>query len=180
MEDCASVLRFWFEESTPQQWFEKNADFDRVIEERFGDLHQEASNGGHDDWAKSANGALALILVLDQFSRNLFRDDPRAFAQDGKALSLAREAISKGQDKEVSEERRVFFYVPFEHSEDLADQEESLPYFESLSNPEYLRYAIAHRDIIARFGRFPHRNDVMGRESTAEEIAFLKTPGSSF
>lgn len=180
MEDNASVLRFWFEESTPQQWFEKNDEYDRIIEERFGDIHQEASNGDHDGWTDTADGALALILVLDQFSRNLFRDDPRAFAQDAKALAIAKQAIARGQDKEVSEERRVFFYVPFEHSEDLADQEDSLPYFEALENPEYLRYAIAHRDIIARFGRFPHRNAVLGRESTADEIAFLKTPGSSF
>ncbi len=180
MEDSASVLRFWFEESTPQQWFEKSDEYDRIIEDRFGDLHREAANGDHDGWTDSADGSLALILVLDQFSRNLFRDDPRAFAQDAKALSIAKKAIAEGQDREVPEDRRVFFYVPFEHSEDLADQEDSLPYFEALANPEYLRYAIAHRDIIARFGRFPHRNAVLGRESTADEIAFLKTPGSSF
>ena len=105
---------------------------------------------------------------------------PRAFAQDAKALGIAKSAIAAGQDKDVTEDRRVFFYVPFEHSEDLADQDACIPYFESLANTEYLRYAIAHRDIIARFGRFPHRNRVLGRESTDEEIAFLKTPGSSF
>lgn len=180
MEDSASVLRFWFDESTPEQWFEKSDDFDRVIESRFGALHAAACRGDCDDWAETADGVLALILVLDQFSRNLFRDDPRAFAQDAKALLLAKGAIAKGFDMAVSEDRRVFFYVPFEHSEDLADQEASLPYFEALTNKEYLRYAVAHRDIIARFGRFPHRNAVLGRESSPEESEFLKTPGSSF
>lgn len=180
MDDIGSVLNFWFVESTPDQWFEKNADYDRVIAERFGGLHSQAVAGQLNEWTKTADGSLALILLLDQFSRNLFRDDPRAFAQDAQALDIAKTAIEAGQDMEVPEDRRVFFYVPFEHSEELADQEASLPYFEALSNTEYLRYAIAHRDIIARFGRFPHRNQVLGRESTAEEAAFLKTPGSSF
>lgn len=180
MEDSVSILRFWFDESTPEQWFTKNANFDRMIERRFGALHAAAATGQLDGWAETADGALALILVLDQFSRNLFRDDPRAFAQDEKALALAKGAIAEGHDMAVAEDRRVFFYVPFEHSEALADQEVSLPYFEALSNPEYLRYAVAHRDIIARFGRFPHRNAVLGRKSTAEEEAFLLTPGSSF
>ncbi len=180
MDEVQSVLRFWFEESTPQQWFEKSDDYDRAIRDHFGALHAAAARGDHDGWAETPDGALALILVLDQFSRNLFRDDPRAFAQDAKALGIAKDAIAIGHDMEVSEARRVFFYVPFEHSEDLADQEACLPYFEALSNADYLKYAIAHRDIIARFGRFPHRNAVLGRESTQEEIEFLKTPGSSF
>ncbi len=180
MEDSASVLRFWFEESTPQQWFERDDGYDRLIRERFGALHAAACRGERDDWAETAEGALALVLVLDQFSRNLFRDDPRAFDQDAKALSLAKAAIAKGYDKAVPEERQVFFYVPFEHSEDLADQEACIPCFAALENDQYLGYAIAHRDIIARFGRFPHRNAVLGRESTADEIEFLKTPGSSF
>ena len=179
-EDSSSVLQFWFEESTPQQWFERNDGYDRVIRERFGALHAAASRGDLDDWAETAEGALALVLVLDQFSRNLFRDDSRAFAQDAKALSLAKSAITKGHDKAVGEEWRVFFYVPFEHSEDLADQQACIPYFEALENDQYLSYALAHRDIIARFGRFPHRNAVLGRESTEDEIEFLKTPGSSF
>lgn len=180
MEDSAAVLHFWFVESTPDQWFEKNPNYDRIIAERFGALHAAAARGELDHWTATADGSLALVLVLDQFSRNLFREDPRAFAQDAKALGIAKAAIAAGQDRDVPEERRAFFYVPFEHSEDIADQNASLPLFEALTNRDYLRYAIAHRDIIARFGRFPHRNAVLGRVSTPEEIAFLKTPGSSF
>ncbi len=180
MEDSASVLKFWFEESVPENWFTRDDGYDRLIEQRFGALHAAAALGQYDSWCETAEGALALVLVLDQFSRNLFREDPRAFAQDEKALKIAKSAIAAGHDMAVNIDWRVFFYVPYEHSESLSDQEESLKYFEALPNKEYLKYVIAHRDIIARFGRFPHRNAVLGRDSTPEETEFLKTPGSSF
>jgi len=180
MSEIADVLTFWYEECTPEDWFKKDAAFDAALRERFGALHDRAAAGACDSWADSADGALALVLVLDQFSRNLYRDDPRAFAQDEKALGVARSAIAAGFDQEQPHDRRHFLYIPFEHSEILADQEEGVAHFERHGDAETLRYAIAHRDIIQRFGRFPHRNACLGRTSTDEETAFLKTPGSSF
>lgn len=180
MADSGDVLRFWYEECTAEQWFKKDAAFDATIRDRFGDLHAVASAGGCDDWAETPEGSLALVLVLDQFSRNLYRDDPRAFAQDAKALDIARRALAAGHDQAYPAGQRYFYYLPYEHSEDLRDQEESVALFEKHGDAHTLDYAIAHRDIIARFGRFPHRNAVLGRESTAEEEEFLQTPGSSF
>ncbi len=176
----ADILTFWYEECSPEDWFKKDEAFDAALKDRFGALHDSACKGACDSWAATADGALALVLLLDQFSRNLYRDNALAFAQDEKALAAARAAISAGFDLAQPHERRIFFYIPFEHSERLADQEEGIAHFVRHGEAEPLKYAIAHRDIIQRFGRFPHRNACLGRISTEEEIAFLKTPGSSF
>lgn len=180
-DEIGTVLRFWFEESEPEQWWKKDPGFDAEIRRRFVGLHARAAAGDLDGWAENAEGALALILVLDQFSRNLHREDPRAWAQDAQALAVARRAVERGLDTAFEDKnRRVFFYLPFEHSEDLAVQEESVRLISALGDAHYTEHAIAHRDIVARFGRFPHRNAVLGRRSTEEEVEFLKQPGSSF
>ncbi|MEQ8395250.1 DUF924 family protein [Thalassobaculum sp.] len=174
------VLAFWFGECTPQQWFEKNDAFDATLRERFGALHSEAAAGGLADWETSADGRLALLLVLDQMSRNLYRGDPRAFAQDARARDLARRAIAAGDHVFGSRDRCLFLYLPFEHSEDLADQLMCDALFRALGDAELIDYGVRHRVIIERFGRFPHRNAALGRTSTAEELEFLTQPNSSF
>ena len=176
----ADVLDFWFVQSQPKQWFVRDAAFDTAIADRFGELHACADAGEMDGWADTADGALALVLVLDQFSRNLFRNDAKAFATDVKALGIARAAIDAGFDQQVEERRRTFFYVPFEHSEKLADQERCIELSATLTNKDFLGWAEKHKVIIERFGRFPHRNAVLGRISTPEEAEFLKQEGSSF
>ena len=171
------VLSFWFgdgEDGFREAWFKKDPEFDQEIEEQFGAEREVAAAGRHDALAETADGALALVILLDQFSRNLLRGQAEAFASDAKALGIAKTAISNGFDMKMSPIRRSFFYVPFEHSEDLADQERGIELFEALGNENMLKYMIEHHDIIARFGRFPHRNAVMGRTSTPEEIEFLK------
>lgn len=170
-----TVLRFWFDELTPEQWFRGGDDLDAQILARFGDALERAKAGELDGWAATPDGALALLILLDQFSRNIHRGSADAFAQDEKALTVARSAIDAKFDKAQAPERRTFFYLPLEHSEDLADQERSVALFEALGDPIQADYARRHRDIIARFGRFPHRNPLLGRPSTAEEIAFLES-----
>lgn len=186
------VLTFWFGDGTPKlaRWFGKDDAFDREIRERFGETLEAAAHGALDTWAATPKGRLALVLVLDQFSRNVFRDTPRMFEHDAKALKLVREGMARGDDVNFTPLESGFFYLPLEHSEDLATQEESVRRFLALNEraPGALRkitasfhdYAVKHRDIIARFGRFPHRNAILGRRSTAEEQAFLEEPGSSF
>jgi uncharacterized protein (DUF924 family) len=175
------VLDFWFGELSPKAWFEKSDQVDQRIRDRFLATHAHVSQDvSLDDLLQSADIALAAILVLDQFPRNMFRDTPRAFASDAKALALAERTVAAGLDRAVDAARRIFFYLPFEHSEAIADQDRSVALFEGLGDAEYLRYAHAHRDIVRRFGRFPHRNAILGRRSTPEELAFLQTPGSSF
>jgi len=176
MDVVNRVLEFWFGsgESGPRRiWFEKDPEFDRRIAQQFGADHAIATSGGYDDRAQTADGALALVILLDQFSRNLYRDQAAAFAADPKALEIARTAIAAGFDLNVAPLRRVFFYLPFEHSENLADQQRGITLFEALGDAHSLEYMIKHRDIIARFGRFPHRNAALGRESTDEEKTFL-------
>lgn len=183
MEDprIAMVLRFWFEELAPEQHWTRDSAVDAVIAERFGTLNWEAARGDCDGWQGSSDGALALVITLDQFSRNLFRDSPDAWANDPKALAVATAAIDAGFDQQQPEMRRLFFYLPFEHSEVLADQERCMALFSGLDLPEsHIAAVHRHHEIIERFGRFPHRNAVLGRESTAEEIAFLKEPNSAF
>ncbi len=180
MDDRAeAVLRFWFEESTPKQWFAKDDAFDAAVRERFGDIHAAASRGDLDQWAETPDGALALIIILDQFSRNLYRGEARAFAHDEKTRKVLRRVLEKGWDKKVGADRRSFLYMPFEHSENLADQEHSVKLFKSLGE-ENLRYAIAHKKLIERFGRFPHRNAALGRVSTEGEKDYLSKPGAGF
>ena len=174
------VLSFWFERHGPDQWWAKEPAFDEAIRTEFGALHASATRGELHDWHDGPDGRLAEIIVLDQFSRNLYREDPRAFACDGMALALAQEAVRVRADRAVPLERRKFFYMPYEHSESPRIHEIAVTLFESLGDAETLDYEMQHKAIIDRFGRYPHRNKVLGRTSTAEEIAFLKTPNSSF
>jgi uncharacterized protein (DUF924 family)/TolB-like protein len=173
------VLRFWFEELTEDDWYSKRADVDAWIHDRFRSLHQElAANQGLD--ADGPRALLACVIVLDQFSRHLFRDDPRAFAADPIARQLASRAIECGFDKSLSKSERAFLYLPFEHSENKADQARSLDLMQSLDDDGLTHYAVMHKAIIDRFGRFPHRNAILGRASTAEELEFLSDPANSF
>lgn len=170
-------------------WFSGDAAFDAMLRERFGELIDAANDttptAALDHWQATPLGALALIIVLDQFSRNCHRDTPRAFATDQKALCAAQRMIASGADRLLpSAHHRAFAYLPFQHDETLASQRESLRLFKQLQaepgGESYYRFAVRHAEIIERFGRFPHRNAVLGRSSTAEEIAFLRKPGSSF
>ncbi len=174
------ILSFWFEKNGREQWWTKNPDFDATIRSQFGALHGRAARGELYDWRDTSDGRLAEIILLDQFSRNLYRDDPRAFASDGMALALAQEAVRAGADQAVSVARRQFFYMPYQHSESRRIHEFAVELFTSLTDPELLDYEQQHKAIIDRFGRYPHRNRALGRRSTPEEIAFLKEPGSSF
>lgn len=175
-----SVIRFWFEESTPEQWFAKDDAFDLAIGERFGQVLEQAARGECWRWRGDALGRLAEIIVLDQFSRNVWRGTPRSFAQDGMALVLAQEVIALGLDAGLTQAQRAFVYMPLMHSESIVVQEESVRRFTALGNPGNLDFALRHRAIVERFGRYPHRNAILARQSTAEEEAFLKTSGSSF
>ena len=174
------VLTFWFEESGPEQWWSSDPRFDAAIRSHFGALHARAVLGELHGWRDTPEGRLAEIVVLDQFSRNLYRDDPRAFAADGMALVLAQEAVRIGADQAVPPVQRQFFYMPYEHSESSRIHEAAVPLFESLDDPELLDFELRHKAIIDRFGRYPHRNRLLGRSSSPEEIAFLREPGSSF
>ncbi|MBV7390390.1 MULTISPECIES: DUF924 family protein [Enterococcus] len=178
--ESQTVLDFWFTESTTEQWFKKDEVFDQTINERFGALHKQVSQGEKAFWRDTIQGRLAEILVLDQFSRNLFRDDPRSFAYDGMALVLAQEAIGKDELNELTVEERSFVYMPFMHSESLAIHQQALTLFSEPGMENNLDFEKRHRDIIERFGRYPHRNAVLNRSSTPEELAFLKEPNSSF
>ncbi|WP_180011114.1 MULTISPECIES: DUF924 family protein [Acinetobacter] len=174
------ILDSWFSPETQPNWFAKSDQFDQSLKEKFGDILEQASRAELWSWRKNADGRLAEIIVLDQFSRNIFRDTPRAFAQDSLALALAQEAISQDLDKQLSPEQRSFLYMPFMHSESKLIHEFALKLFQRLGNPENLEYEIKHKIIIDRFGRYPHRNQILGRESTEEELSFLTQPDSSF
>ena len=174
------IIHFWFEEIEPAKHWVKDLEFDELIRTRFGDVHTAATKGELYHWRETANGRLAEIIVLDQFSRNMFRGHSQSFVSDPKARNLARAGVDAGLDREMTREERVFFYLPFEHSEDLADQERAVELISALGNENYTQYAQAHFDLIKRFGRFPHRNEVLGRVSTAEEVAYLAQPGSGF
>jgi len=176
------VLRFWFGEGAERgkahkRWFEKNSTFDAEVRARFLPLYEALSN--NDDWLSSADDCLARIVVLDQFPRNMFRGSPRAFAADAKALAAARDAVEKGFDRGMLPVEKQFVYLPFEHSESLADQERACELMKPLGEELY-GWAVKHKVIVERFGRFPHRNEILGRKSTPEEIEFLKQPGSGF
>lgn len=174
------VLAFWFSERVAPLWFRSDPALDAEIRERFGALVTAAAAGELDDWLETPEGALALVILLDQFPRNIYRGTPAAFAADAKARAVADRALARGHDHQLAPARRMFLYLPFEHSEQLADQERSLALFTALGDAELLDYAVRHREIIARFGRFPHRNAVLGRPSTIEEQAFMTQPGSAF
>ncbi len=186
---AADVLRFWFGEGPDygkrhKRWFEKDAAFDAEIRMRFLPLCDGLIGGARRDWLEHAADCLARIIVLDQFPRNMFRGSARAFAGDPLALEAARHALARADDRAMLPVERMFAYLPFEHSESLEDQllacELTLPLAAFAETADAHRYALAHRDIIRRFGRFPHRNAALGHASTAEEIEFLKTPGSGF
>lgn len=170
------VVDFW-RQAGVECWFGGGEAFDRECRERFGAAHFAAARRERDDWNRSANGALALQILLDQIPRNIFRGSAHSFATDPLALCLARQALDAGLDGQVEEDLRLFVYLAFEHSEDMADQHIAVEHIEPLGNAEYTHYAIAHRDVIARFGRFPHRNKVLARKNTPQEQAYLDGGG---
>jgi uncharacterized protein (DUF924 family) len=192
------VLQFWFGDGDDAQimarnatrWWRSDATVDAEIAQRFSALRKRAIAGELEDWGSSPQGQLALIVLVDQFSRNLFRRDPRAFEYDPLAQRWCRDGLATGADMLLRPIERVFFYLPLEHSESIADQDRAVQLFTRLRDEvavalrepfaNFLEYAQRHRDVIARFGRFPHRNAALGRTSSAEEIAFLQQPGSSF
>ena len=174
------VLKFWFDDISPDDWFESDDAVDGHIRERFRELHETLREQVPESWRNSARGCLAAVIVLDQFSRNMYRGTSRAFTADGAALSLAKEALVRGFDRDLSIDERKFLYLPFEHSESPADQARSIELFATLGSELDLDYARRHKEIIDRFGRFPHRNAATGRISTPEEIEFIKESGSSF
>ncbi|MDF1607583.1 DUF924 domain-containing protein [Hoeflea sp. YIM 152468] len=179
-ETPEAVLEFWFTELTPKDWFVKSESVDHRITERFANLHLALSRNISEEWRATPEARLALVIVFDQFPRNIYRGSPMAFATDGLALKEAKAALAVGADKSVAEDRRIFFYMPFEHAEDLGAQERSVALFEALGHETYLDYARRHHDVIAQYGRFPHRNPILGRTSTAEEKAYLSEPGAGF
>ena len=174
------ILEFWFIEHGPRDWFASNPDFDAKITKQFGDAYPSILAGKHHNWRETAEGRLAEIIVLDQFSRNLFRGTAKAFAADPIALSLAQEAIAVDADQALNQQQRWMLYLPFMHSESLAIHKIAIDLFTKLGLDQVLDYEIRHKDIIERFGRYPHRNAALGRQSTQEELAFLDQPGSSF
>ena len=187
-----NVLDFWFlppdkpgHGQSRMEWFRKDDGYDAQIRERFGALIDAAIGGGLREWEATPHGALARLIVLDQFTRNVYRGTPRAFAGDAQALALAVALTQAGQDGQLPPMLRAFVYLPFEHAEDLAMQARAVELFQLLSQAQpgfesMLDYAQRHQEVIARFGRFPHRNAILGRPSTPEEAAFLRQPGSSF
>jgi uncharacterized protein (DUF924 family) len=177
MASAAEIVRFW-RDAGPKFWFVKDETFDgrcRAFEAE----HHAAARGELRAWEADAESALALMILLDQIPRNIFRGSPHAFATDGLAQAAAARALERQFDAATESALRMFFYLPFEHAEDLASQERSVTLFTNLGDADYLKYAILHRDVIARFGRFPHRNAILGRKSTAEELAFLAEGGFS-
>lgn len=175
-----TILTFWFNELTPQQWWSKDAALDAAIAERFGSLHVQASAGELWAWRDTPSGRLAEILVLDQLSRNIYRDTPLAFAQDAMALVLAQEAVRVKADAALPPPQRAFLYMPYMHSESLRVHDEAVRLFADPDLASNLDFEHRHRNIIQRFGRYPHRNAILKRRSTPDELRFLQEPGSSF
>ncbi|MGB6540336.1 MAG: DUF924 family protein [Xanthobacteraceae bacterium] len=173
---AAEIVSFW-RAAGPQRWFEKDDDFDRTISSRFLATHEAAARGEFATFEASVEGALALLVVLDQFPRNMFRDSARAFATDPLARAVANRALARGFDQATDETMRQFFYLPFMHSEHMADQDRCVRLYEALGDAELLRFAAGHRDIVTRFGRFPHRNRLLGRATTPAEQEFLNSGG---
>lgn len=168
------VLDFWFSTRMHGKWFEKNDSIDTEIREKFLSLYEDARRDRLEDWKQQPQSALALTILFDQFPRNLFRGSPRSFESDGLARDMAAQALDHDFDRELSPEQRQFFYLPFMHSENLGDQKRSIALYEKLGDKNALDFAHQHHDIIERFGRFPHRNQVLGRQITPEEAEFLK------
>ena len=186
----AEILDFWFGRKDEEgygkfrdAWFQKDEAFDEKVRERFLEDYERAAWGEYDGWRKEPESCLALVILLDQFPRNLFRGDSRTYVEDEKALETARRAVEETLDRKLPGFQRMFIYMPFMHSEDVEDQRRSVALFRELAEedgPDVTEYAERHRDIVERFGRFPHRNEILGRETTPEEAVFLEQPGSSF
>lgn len=170
------ILEFW-RDAGPKLWFAHNEAFDAAIRDRFETVHLAGSRGEYADWVETAEGALALVILLDQFPRNLYRGSAHAFATDPLGRAAARVAIERGHDHAIPPPLRLFFYMPFEHSEQQEDQDRAVALISAVGDEGYMRFAHLHRDLIARFGRFPHRNACLGRESTDEELAYLAGGG---
>lgn len=180
-ESPESILKFWYREIKSDYWFKQDNQLDQYITKRFTAVHDRACvNEGLSRWRQTPEGRLAEIIILDQFSRNIYRNQPKAFAQDGRALKLARLAITVDADKHLSQQERWFLYMPFMHSESSMIHQEAVPLFESLGLENVLKYEHQHKAIIDRFGRYPHRNTILGRTSTPEEEAFLQEENASF
>jgi uncharacterized protein (DUF924 family) len=169
------IIHFWFEECKPSQWFVKDESFDALVRDRFLLAYENARSGVTAKWRSAPEGRLAEILLLDQFSRNMFRGTPQAFATDALALTLAEDAVRVGDDIKLPLHMRHFIYMPFMHSESKEVHAKALTLFEKLGDQSALRYEIIHKDIIDRFGRYPSRNDILGRSSSSEEMKFLET-----
>ncbi len=174
------ILKFWFEEIDPSQWWKKDDAFDQLIRARFSEIHAQATRCELYDWRADARGRLAEIIVLDQFSRNMFRGSPLSFASDTLALVLAQEAVSVKADLALSPTERSFLYLPFMHSESLKIHVVAMDLYQRNGIQSNLDFEIKHKQIIERFGRYPHRNAILGRSSTQEELEFLRQPGSGF
>ena len=174
------VLLFWFETLRPEDWYRSNQGIDDLVRDKLGDLHNEAVRGTLDHWQETPAGALALIILFDQVPRNIHRGTARAFATDEKALAVLEKALANRLDGELTPEKRVFLYLPLMHSEDKSNQERSVALLRKLGKESNLDYASRHREIVLRFGRFPHRNAILGRKSTPEEEEYLSQPGAGF
>jgi uncharacterized protein (DUF924 family) len=175
-----AVNGFWFEELTPEDWFKKSEARDETIKQRFAAIYDRLREGVPASWLETPDGYVAAIIVLDQFPRNMFRGEKRSFATDALALELAKQAIANGIDAQLAPIKRWALYLPFEHSENAADQVRCIELMTALKNPVALDWALRHKAAIDRFGRFPHRNAILGRDSNQEEIEFLREPASSF
>ena len=174
------VLDFWFARGHEKSWFVRSEAFDAEVAELLGPWHKQASAGELASWRRTPEGAVALVLLLDQVPRQLFRNSPDAFGCDERARVVTLDAVAAGFNEQLTPAQQLFLYLPLEHSEELADQEQAVALITRLGDAEWTRYAELHRDIIARFGRFPHRNQTLGRETTPEEAELLKQPNSSF
>lgn len=178
--DWQQVIEFWFDEIDPKQHWIKDTSFDQLIADRFGTIHAAAAQGELFQWREHDQGRLAEIIVLDQFSRNIFRDQADAFSCDAQALVLAQEAIANGADQRLAASMRTFLYMPFMHSESLLIHEQAVKLFQQSGLEDNYQFELKHKEIIDRFGRYPHRNEILGRTSSPEELVFLTQPGSSF
>ena len=175
-----AIIEFWFDQIDPKQWWVKDRDFDRLITDRYGDIHRQACHCELSHWRLNHLGRLAEIIIIDQFSRNIYRNSPAAFAHDSLALALSQEAISLGADEAMDSDQKAFLYMPHMHSESLAIHDQAIKLFDQPGLEKNLAFEKQHRDIIAKFGRYPHRNRLLNRRSTEKEKAFLSQPNSSF
>ncbi|MDH3947825.1 MAG: DUF924 domain-containing protein [Gammaproteobacteria bacterium] len=174
-ESADSIVEFWFSDKVRPLWFQSTPEFDAELRDRFESVWQQAAAGKLDIWATTVEGALALVIVLDQFPLNMFRGDALCFSTEAKSREIANLAIENNLDVDLTDEQKAFLYMPFMHSESLVDQDKSVALYEAAGLAENLKFAKHHRDIVRRFGRFPHRNEILGRPSTEEELAYLQS-----